>query len=123
MLMPKPPTTGRISEDPRYARAPGREMRFTPVITLRRSGVSPSDTLLLIVNLRGALRLDLQAHPETSAPDGSGWSLIFDSEGPAYGGRGDTRLVADGARPTLAMSGAGAVALCATAPADSSWAV
>ena len=86
-------------------------------LALRRTSVSPSDMLLLIVNLRGVLRLDLQARPETSAPDGFGWSPIFDSEGPAYGGRGDTRLVADGARPTLAMSAAGAVALCVTAPA------
>src|ERR1700687_619688 len=39
MLMPKPPTTGRISMEPTYARAPGREMRFTPLITLRRSAV------------------------------------------------------------------------------------
>src|SRR5882762_1318537 len=39
MLMPIPPTTGRISEDALYRRLPGFEMRFRSVITLRRSGV------------------------------------------------------------------------------------
>src|SRR6267378_4080780 len=39
MLMPIPPTTGRISEAPLYRRLPGFEMRFKSVITLRRSGV------------------------------------------------------------------------------------
>src|SRR5580704_17529827 len=39
ILMPSPPTTGRISVAPRYRREPGREIRLTPEMTLRRSGV------------------------------------------------------------------------------------
>src|SRR5882762_4668766 len=37
MLMPIPPTTGRISVDALYRRLPGIEVDFTSVITLRRA--------------------------------------------------------------------------------------
>jgi len=35
ILMPIPPTTGRISDEPLYLRLPGLEMRFRSVMTLR----------------------------------------------------------------------------------------
>src|ERR1700692_3475300 len=39
MLMPIPPTTGRISDEPLYLRLPGLDTRFRSVMTLRLSGV------------------------------------------------------------------------------------
>jgi len=80
-------------------------------LALRRSSGAASD-LLLIVNLRGALRLDLRGHAETSAPAGQHWRPLLDSEAVIYGGRGDTRFADDdAAQPIVEMRGAGALLL------------
>jgi maltooligosyltrehalose trehalohydrolase len=87
-------------------------------LALRRSSGAAGD-VLLIVNLRGALRLDLRAHAETSAPAGQRWRPLLDSEALIYGGRGDTRFVADdAAQPILELSGAGALLLAAERAPD-----
>jgi maltooligosyltrehalose trehalohydrolase len=83
-------------------------------LALRRAGPTPGDTLLLVVNLRGRLWLDLAMRAETVAPAGMRWALLLDSEDAAYGGRGGARLVADDARGAeIALDGAGAVVLVA----------
>jgi maltooligosyltrehalose trehalohydrolase len=53
--------------------------------------------LVLVLNLGGQLTLDLARFPDGAV--GAGWELLLDSEGPRYGGRGDTEL--DGAALTL----------------------
>jgi maltooligosyltrehalose trehalohydrolase len=81
-------------------------------LALRRAGPAPGDALLLVVNLRGRLRIDFAARAETAAPAGMRWALLLDSEDAAYGGRGGARLVADGAGGAgIALDGAGAVVL------------
>jgi maltooligosyltrehalose trehalohydrolase len=84
-------------------------------LALRRSSGAANDALLL-VNLRGALRLDLRAHAETSAPAGQRWRPLLDSEAVLYGGRGDTRFADDPAQPIVEVSGAGALLLAAGLP-------
>jgi maltooligosyltrehalose trehalohydrolase len=63
---------------------------------LRRSGPTAEQTLLIVVNLGGELRLDLAAREETNSPDGGRWSLLLDSEDERYGGRGPSQLTEDG---------------------------
>jgi maltooligosyltrehalose trehalohydrolase len=65
-------------------------------VALRRRGPAPEDTLLVIVNLRRELRLDLAARAETRSPDRWHWSLLLDSEDKRYGGRGPSRQITDG---------------------------
>ncbi len=78
-------------------------------LALRRHGPTPQDTLLLIVNLRDTLRLELTAHAETSAPTGLRWDLLLDSEDERYGGLGATRLIEQAG--LVEMDGPGAVVL------------
>ena len=80
-------------------------------LALRRRGPAPQDTLLIVVNLRGATRLDLAARAETSAPAGLRWAPLLDSEDERYGGRGPARL-SQGAT-IVEMDGPGAVLLVA----------
>jgi maltooligosyltrehalose trehalohydrolase len=65
-------------------------------LALRRRGPAPEDTLLVIVNLRGELRLDLAVRAETRSPARQRWSLLLDSEDERYGGRGPSRQIVDG---------------------------
>jgi maltooligosyltrehalose trehalohydrolase len=64
-------------------------------LALRRHGQTPEDTLLIIVNLRGGLRLDLAASATTSAPSELRWAPLLDTEDERYGGRGAARLIED----------------------------
>ena len=59
-------------------------------LALRRHGPTPQDTLLMIVNLRDPLRLDLTARAATTAPAGLRWVPLLDSRGRALwrAGRG-----------------------------------
>ncbi len=84
-------------------------------LALRRRGPAPEDTLLVVVNLRGALRLDLAARPETAAPDGRRWAALLDSEDERYGGRGPARLADDGG--VVEIEGPGAVVFAPVAKA------
>ena len=74
-------------------------------LALRRTG--DDQTLLLIVNLRNAVNLDLAAQPITTPPANMSWTPLLDSEDTYYGGRGATQL--DGT--ALEINGAGAVLL------------
>ncbi len=74
-------------------------------LALRRMG--DNQTLLLMVNLRDAVQIDLAAQPITAPPAGMMWVALVDSEDTYYGGRGAATL--DGA--TLAIGGPGAVLL------------
>jgi maltooligosyltrehalose trehalohydrolase len=82
-------------------------------LALRRHGQKPEDTLLIVVNLQGQLRIDLAAPAELSAPAGLRWAPLLDSEGERYGGRGPARLAQDG--DLLEISGSGAAVLAAIA--------
>lgn len=73
-------------------------------LALRRTG--GDQTMLLVVNLRGALQFDLAALPETRAPRGD-WRARLDSEDTRYGGRGPAQL----ADTRLHMEGPGAALL------------
>ncbi len=64
-------------------------------------GDTPADTLLVIVNLRGLLRLKLTAQPQLAAPPGMSWTVLLDSEDARYGGSVDVR--ATGSRDLHAM--------------------
>lgn len=75
-------------------------------LALRRESGAPADALLLIVNLRGALWIDLRARPETRPPAGRRWAALLDSEDPGYGGRGAALLAGDGAALDLVGPGA-----------------
>jgi len=77
-------------------------------LVLRRHGPTPQDTLLIIVNLRDTLQLDLPAHAATTAPAGLRWAALLDSQDERYGGPGAARLMP---QATLAMDGPGAVVL------------
>jgi maltooligosyltrehalose trehalohydrolase len=77
-------------------------------LALRRHGPTPEDTLLVIVNLRDALRLKLAARAETSPPAGMRWSLLLDTEDERYGGQGAVRRIDEG---ILTMNGPGALVL------------
>jgi maltooligosyltrehalose trehalohydrolase len=83
-------------------------------LALRRLGPAPKDTLLIVVNLRDALQLDLTAQDATSAPDGLRWAPLLDSQDERYGGQGEAQLVNQGTK--LVISGAGAVVLAAAEP-------
>jgi hypothetical protein len=56
---------------------------------------APGDTLLAIVNLRGALLLELAAQPIAAPPPGHAWSLLLDSEERRYGGPRNTEATAN----------------------------
>jgi maltooligosyltrehalose trehalohydrolase len=74
-------------------------------LALRRTG--DGQTLLLVVNVRDSLRLDLAAQNVTTPPAGMMWVALLDSEDAYYGGRGAAEL--DGT--TLEIDGPGAVLL------------
>jgi hypothetical protein len=78
-------------------------------LAIRRAGVAAEDTLLLVVNLRGTLRLDWRERPETAAPEGCSWSILLDTEDARYGGPGTITLIADSS--TVELVGPRAVAL------------
>ncbi len=82
-------------------------------LALRRSGPTPQDTLLIIVNLRDALQLDLTARAETTAPAGLHWAPLLDTEDERYGGQGAARLMRQTAM--VAMDGPGALVLASAA--------
>ena len=62
----------------------------------------------MIVNLRGALRLDLAVRAETTAPAGLRWAMLLDTEDARYGGRRPARL---SERGVVGMDGPGTVVL------------
>jgi maltooligosyltrehalose trehalohydrolase len=64
-------------------------------LALRRHAPTPADTLLIIVNLRGALRLNLAGSAEISPPAGLRWAPLLDTEDERYGGPGAARLMED----------------------------
>ena len=68
------------------------------VLTQRGGG----ETLLLVVNLRGAQRYPLDAH--IAAPAAQRWATLLSTEDPQYGGDGDARL--DGTSAIFAGLGA-----------------
>ena len=56
-------------------------------LALRWADSAGATPLLLVVNLRGVLSLNLADRPETAAPTGQHWSLVFSSQDARYGGR------------------------------------
>jgi maltooligosyltrehalose trehalohydrolase len=78
-------------------------------LALRRSGPGPQDTLLIVVNLAGALRHELTAHAETNPPAGMRWAALLDTEDQRYGGRGSAPLLEQGT--AFELDGPGAVVL------------
>ena len=78
-------------------------------LALRRQGPTPQGTLLIIVNLRNTLRLDLPARAETSPPAGRRWAPLLDTQDERYGGPGAAQLMQQATM--LAMDGPGAVVL------------
>ena len=78
-------------------------------IALRRGGPAPTDTLLLVVNLRGETVVNLAAQPVTAAPDGHAWAVLLDTEDTRYGGRNPSAF--DSEAGTLRFAGPGAVLL------------
>ena len=81
-------------------------------LALRRHGPAPEDTLLIIVNLRDELRLNLAERAETAAPAGLRWAPLLDTEDERYGGCGAARLI-EGS--VVEMDGPGAMILGALA--------
>jgi maltooligosyltrehalose trehalohydrolase len=75
-------------------------------LALRRAGSAPDQTLVLVVNLRGELRLDLRERAETAPPVGCSWTIALDTEDSRYGGRAATVLSANGSTLELARPGA-----------------
>ncbi len=81
-------------------------------LVLHRRGRASSDSLLLIVNLRGVLRLKLSAQLQLAAPPGRTWVVLLDSEDARYGGLGALQIVAsDGPQATIELPHAGAILL------------
>jgi maltooligosyltrehalose trehalohydrolase len=102
--------TGKRERRERFAAAPLGDT----ALALRRTGSTPDDTLLVIVNLRGTLQLELAAQPHTAPPAGCAWTLLFDSEVSRYGGAGDIPVVVDdGTCSAVDLQGARAVVLSA----------
>ncbi|MEO7909458.1 MAG: malto-oligosyltrehalose trehalohydrolase [Roseiflexaceae bacterium] len=65
-------------------------------LALRRHGPTPKNTLLIIINLNDALRLDFAERAETSAPAGLHWSPLLDTEDQRYGGQGTPERIKQG---------------------------
>jgi len=82
-------------------------------LALCHHGPTPADTLLIIINLRAALRLDLTARAATTAPTGLRWSPLLDSQAARYGGPGVAQLQEQAL--VLALDGPQAVVLAAVA--------
>jgi maltooligosyltrehalose trehalohydrolase len=62
-------------------------------LALRWTGSAGAAPLLLVVNLRGVLSLNLADRMETTPPAGQQWSIVFSSQDARYGGRSaDCRL-------------------------------
>src|SRR5205823_1202590 len=64
-------------------------------LVLRFFGGEHSDRLVL-VNLGRDLRLDSAPEPLLAPPEGAGWTLLWSSEHPRYGGQGTAPLQTDG---------------------------
>lgn len=79
-------------------------------LALRRGGPATQDTLLIVVNLAGALRLDLAAHAETDSPAGMRWTALLNTEDQRYGGHGPALISAPG---VVEMQNPGALVLAA----------
>jgi len=75
-------------------------------LALRRHGPTPKDTLLIIVNLRDALQLELTARAVTTASDGLRWAPLLDTEDERYGGQGAARLIEQAAMVEIDRPGA-----------------
>jgi len=85
-------------------------------VALSRLGTGADDTLLVIINLREALELDLTAQAATIPPQGYGWNLLLDSEDTRYGGSGSTELLrGSSGQARLLLDGPRAVVLGASA--------
>ncbi|HEU5100923.1 MAG TPA: malto-oligosyltrehalose trehalohydrolase [Roseiflexaceae bacterium] len=82
-------------------------------LALRRTGPTPEDMLLLVVNLDGALRLDLAARAATSPPTGMRWEVLLDTESDRYGGSSPARFLEQ--RAIVELDGPAAVVLAAVA--------
>jgi maltooligosyltrehalose trehalohydrolase len=76
-------------------------------LALRRHGPTPEDTLLIIVNLRDALRLDLAERAATTVPAGLRWAPLLDTEDERYSGPSSTQLL----EQKVMMDGAAVVVL------------
>jgi maltooligosyltrehalose trehalohydrolase len=79
-------------------------------LVLRRAGPAPQDTLLILVNLAGTLRLDLAQRAETHPPSGMGWTALMGTEDQRYGGRGRARV---SEHAIVELDGPGALVLAA----------
>jgi maltooligosyltrehalose trehalohydrolase len=77
-------------------------------LALRRHGPTPEDTLLIVVNLSDALRLDLAELAATTAPVGLRWAPLLATEDERYGGQGAARLIE---YEVVEIDGPGAVVL------------
>jgi maltooligosyltrehalose trehalohydrolase len=104
-----------------YARETFALTALSPhAIALSRRGAGAADTLLVIINLRETLELDLAAQAETIPPQGYDWSLLLDSEDTRYGGSGSTELLrAASGQVQLLLDGPRAVVLGAMAVSTS----
>jgi maltooligosyltrehalose trehalohydrolase len=81
-------------------------------LALRHGGPGVDHTLLLILNLRGELRLMLGEHPETRAPEERAWGLLLDTEDARFGGEKPAQLLSVmPAQQQLVIDGPGAVLL------------
>ena len=61
-------------------------------LMLSRNAPASANVLLVIINLRGQLVVDLRKEPIPSPGVGCRWVPLFDTEHPQYGGSGEARL-------------------------------
>jgi maltooligosyltrehalose trehalohydrolase len=73
-------------------------------VALRRTSGVDAPPLLVVVNLGGALALDLRERAETAPAVGRSWELLLNSEDARYGGSGMCRL--EGSQAVFKGSGA-----------------
>jgi len=100
-----------------YARETFAITALSPhAVAVSRLGSGADDALLIIINLRETLDLDLAAQAATIPPQGYDWSLLLDSEDTRYGGSGSTNLLrAPSGQARLLLDGPRAVVLGALA--------
>lgn len=77
-------------------------------VVLRYTVAESDDVVLVLINLRGEVQLDLTAHTITSPPAGRTWQMTLDSEDTQYGGSGTMSL-----GEVIRLSGARALVLTA----------
>ena len=75
-------------------------------VALRYTSSEATENLLVLVNLRDEVELNLMKQPITSPPDGHMWQTALDSEDAHYGGSGTTVL-----GETITLHGAHALVL------------